>query len=117
MLTPRMPLYIPCVYIVFMYTGTLAANRFGLRHGLAEAALAGLLGELIYSTYDITGECTCPIKGSHHRNAHLETYNERESREFAVSGCSVSPRCHLDHVTFVMTVTEWVAGRCGPPPH
>ena len=57
MLTPRMPLYIPCVYNVFMYTATVAAWRLGLP-ALAEAALAGLLGELIYAPYDIVGEET-----------------------------------------------------------
>ena len=54
MLTPRMPLYIPCVYIVFMYTSTAAAWRLGLPV-LASAALTGLMGEMIYAPYDITG--------------------------------------------------------------
>ena len=30
MLTPRMPLYIPCVYVVFMYTSLIGAWRFKL---------------------------------------------------------------------------------------
>ena len=30
MLTPRMPLYIPCVYNVFMYSATVAGWRAGL---------------------------------------------------------------------------------------
>ena len=30
MLTPRMPLYIPCVYVVFMYTSLVGAWRFKL---------------------------------------------------------------------------------------
>jgi len=64
MLTPRMPLYIPCVYVVFMYTSAVGAWRVGngsngLRAwsvgALGTAALAGLMGELIYSPYDITG--------------------------------------------------------------
>ena len=98
MLTPRMPLYIPCVYVVFMYTSAVAAWRLGnnryvlylyinlaffliictitrkiillinyyhfnLSNGVnvwglgpaATAALAGLMGEMIYSPYDITG--------------------------------------------------------------
>ena len=54
-----MPLYIPCAYIVFMYSGAVAAWRVGRRSGLlgmvASAALAGLMGEIIYSPYDITG--------------------------------------------------------------
>jgi hypothetical protein len=54
MMTPRMPLYIPCVYIVFMYTSTVAVWRLGLPL-LPSAALTGLMGEMIYSPYDITG--------------------------------------------------------------
>ena len=54
MLTPRMPLYIPCVYVVFMYTSAVGAWRFKLP-GLGQAALAGLMGEIIYAPYDITG--------------------------------------------------------------
>ena len=41
MLTPRMPLYIPCVYIVFMYISTVAAWRLGLPL-IASAALTGI---------------------------------------------------------------------------
>ena len=40
MLTPRMPLYIPCVYIVFMYTSTVACWRLGLPL-LASVCLTG----------------------------------------------------------------------------
>ena len=54
MLTPRMPLYIPCVYVVFMYTSAVGAWRFKLPL-LGQAALAGLMGEMIYAPYDITG--------------------------------------------------------------
>lgn len=54
MLTPRMPLYIPCVYVVFMYTSIIGAWRFNLPL-LAQSCLAGLMGEMIYSPYDITG--------------------------------------------------------------
>ncbi len=57
MLTPRMPLYIPCVYITFMYCGAVAAWRLNLPPA-AEAAAAGILGEMIYAPYDITGKCT-----------------------------------------------------------
>ena len=59
MITPRMPLYIPCVYIVFMYTSTVAAWRLGrecgFQNALSLAALTGLMGEMIYSPYDIIG--------------------------------------------------------------
>ena len=54
MLTPRMPLYIPCVYIVFLYTSTVSCWRLGLP-AMAAAAATGLMGELIYAPYDITG--------------------------------------------------------------
>jgi len=54
MLTPRMPLYIPCVYNIFMYTSTVACWRLGLPT-LSSACLTGLMGEMIYSPYDITG--------------------------------------------------------------
>lgn len=54
MITPRLPLYIPCVYVCFMYYPTVAAWRMGLRP-LARAALSGLAGCLFYLPYDITG--------------------------------------------------------------
>lgn len=54
MLTPRLPLYIPCVYICFMYFPTVAVWRLGLPR-LPQAALTGLLGELFYAPYDIVG--------------------------------------------------------------
>ena len=54
MLTPRLPLYIPCVYICFMYFPTVAVWRLGLPK-LAQAALTGLLAELFYAPYDIVG--------------------------------------------------------------
>ena len=54
MLTPRMPLYIPCVYNVFMYSSTVSCWRLGLST-LASTCLTGLMGEMIYSPYDITG--------------------------------------------------------------
>ncbi|XP_059088314.1 uncharacterized protein LOC131884517 [Tigriopus californicus] len=53
-LTPRMPLYIPCAYNVFMYTSTMSVWRLKLPL-LAEAALTGIMGEMIYAPYDITG--------------------------------------------------------------
>ena len=54
MLTPRLPLYIPCVYVCFMYYPTVAARRMRLAP-LPGAALAGLVGYLFYHPYDITG--------------------------------------------------------------
>ena len=54
MLTPRMPLYIPCVYVVFMYTSTVACWRLGLSFW-SSVCLTGLMGEMIYAPYDITG--------------------------------------------------------------
>ena len=55
MLSPRMPLYIPCVYIVFMYSATVSVWRLRLKSALAEACLAGLAAEMIYAPYDIVG--------------------------------------------------------------
>ncbi len=55
MLTPRMPLYIPCVYVIFMYCGSIAAIRCRPASVWGEAALAGILAELYYAAYDITG--------------------------------------------------------------
>lgn len=54
MLTPRLPLYIPCVYVCFMYFPTVSVWRLGLPP-LARAALTGLAGSLFYAPYDITG--------------------------------------------------------------
>ena len=54
MLTPRLPLYIPCVYVCFMYLPTVAARRLGLPL-FSTAALAGLLAVLFYAPFDITG--------------------------------------------------------------
>lgn len=59
MLTSRMPLYIPCVYIWFMYVPTVAVWRFTARFGRlpwwASAPLAGLAAIVIYAPYDIVG--------------------------------------------------------------
>ena len=54
MLTPRLPLYIPCLYIIFMYWPTVAARRLGLARW-PTAALTGLLACLFYAPYDIVG--------------------------------------------------------------
>eukprot|EP00933_Yihiella_yeosuensis_P002740 TRINITY_DN10476_c0_g1_i1.p1 TRINITY_DN10476_c0_g1~~TRINITY_DN10476_c0_g1_i1.p1 ORF type:complete len:827 (+),score=85.73 TRINITY_DN10476_c0_g1_i1:63-2543(+) len=58
MLTPRMPLYIPCAYITFMYWPTVAASRLFRdihRHAVAEACTAGILAGLFYAPYDLCG--------------------------------------------------------------
>lgn len=54
MLTPRLPLYIPCVYVCFMYFPTVSVWRLGLPP-LARAALTGMCGSLFYAPYDIVG--------------------------------------------------------------
>jgi hypothetical protein len=54
MLTPRMPLYIPCVYVCFMYYPTVAVRRLRLRP-LSQAALTGMVACLFYAPYDIVG--------------------------------------------------------------
>jgi hypothetical protein len=54
MLTPRLPLYIPCVYVCFMYYPTIAVRRVRLRP-LAQAALTGMTACLFYAPYDIVG--------------------------------------------------------------
>ncbi len=54
MLTPRMPLYIPCVYVCFMYLPTVAVRRLKLAP-LPTATLSGLAGIAFYAPYDITG--------------------------------------------------------------
>lgn len=54
MLTPRLPLYIPCVYVCFMYYPTVAVWRLGLRP-LPAAMATGLLAAIFYGPYDIVG--------------------------------------------------------------
>jgi len=54
MLTPRLPLYIPCVYISFMYVPAVAARRLGMRL-LPTAAATGIAAVLFYAPFDITG--------------------------------------------------------------
>ena len=54
MLTVRMPLYIPCVYVCFMYYPTVAVRRLGL-DPWASAAAVGLLAMVFYAPYDIMG--------------------------------------------------------------
>ena len=54
MITPRLPLYIPCVYISFMYYATVSVWRLGLPPW-SRAALTGLAAALFYAPYDIVG--------------------------------------------------------------
>ena len=54
MLTPRLPFYIPCMYVAFMYWPTVAVRRLGLGRWPA-AALTGLAACLLYAPYDVVG--------------------------------------------------------------
>ena len=54
MLTPRLPLYIPCVYVCFMYIPLVSVWRLELPQ-FARAALTGLSASLFYAPYDIVG--------------------------------------------------------------
>jgi len=54
MITPRLPLYIPCVYICFMYYATVSVWRLGLPQW-SRAALTGLAASVFYGPYDIVG--------------------------------------------------------------
>jgi len=54
MLTPRLPLYIPCVYVCFMYLPTVSVWRLELPP-IPRAALTGLAGISFYACYDIIG--------------------------------------------------------------
>jgi len=54
MLTPRLPLYIPCVYVCFMYLPTVGVWRLGLPP-LAGATASGLAAIVFYAPYDIIG--------------------------------------------------------------
>ena len=54
MLTPRVPLYIPCLYVVFMYWPTVAVRRLGMGRW-STAALTGLVACMFYAPYDIVG--------------------------------------------------------------
>lgn len=54
MLTPRLPLYIPCVYVCFMYFPTVSVWRLRLPPW-SRAALTGLAAAVFYGPYDIVG--------------------------------------------------------------
>ena len=99
MLTPRMPLYIPCVYNVFLYLrwlchhylknhhhhhhhhhhhfSAVASWRAGLSL-LPTVALSGILGEMIYAPYDITG-AKFLWYFYHHHNFQNNRYNDKSS--------------------------------------
>ena len=55
MLTPRLPLYIVCMYVVLIYFSNTAARRYGLKSPLAESMLTGLLAAVLYGVYDLNG--------------------------------------------------------------
>jgi hypothetical protein len=54
MITARLPLYIPCVYVCFMYYPTVAVWRLGLPL-VARAPLTGLAAIAFYAPYDVVG--------------------------------------------------------------
>lgn len=54
MLTPRLPLYIPCAYVAFVYSSTVTVWRLRLPM-FAQSAASGLLGGLFYCIYDLIG--------------------------------------------------------------
>ena len=54
MITARLPLYIPCVYVCFMYYPTVSVWRLGLPP-LGRAALTGLAAIAFYAPYDVVG--------------------------------------------------------------
>jgi len=54
MITPRLPLYIPCVYVCFMYFPTVSVWRLRLPQW-SRAALTGLGAAVFYGPYDIVG--------------------------------------------------------------
>ena len=54
MLSPRMPLYIPCVYVWFMYLPTVTLWRVRSSR-LGRAAASGLAAIVVYAPYDIVG--------------------------------------------------------------
>lgn len=54
MLTTRLPLYIPCMYVVFMYWPLVAVRRLGLGRW-STSALTGLVACMFYAPYDIVG--------------------------------------------------------------
>jgi len=54
MLTPRLPLYVLCIYNVVMYYSTVFAWRLGLGR-VSESALVGIVAMILYAPFDILG--------------------------------------------------------------
>src|SRR3954471_3590963 len=54
MITARLPLYIPCVYVCFMYFPTVSVWRLNMPL-FSRAALTGLAAIVFYAPYDIVG--------------------------------------------------------------
>ena len=54
MLTARLPLYIPCVYIAFIYVSVVASWRLALPPW-SQCAASAILGMLFYAPFDCTG--------------------------------------------------------------
>lgn len=54
MLTERLPLYILCAYVSFVYTAAVLSRR--TPGAVAQAALAGLIGCVFYAAYDLFGQ-------------------------------------------------------------
>eukprot|EP01095_Lingulamoeba_sp_RSL-Kostka_P010111 TRINITY_DN356_c0_g1_i2.p1 TRINITY_DN356_c0_g1~~TRINITY_DN356_c0_g1_i2.p1 ORF type:complete len:181 (-),score=25.37 TRINITY_DN356_c0_g1_i2:41-583(-) len=55
MITPRLPLYIPCLYNVTLYFPLVAVLKLNLSSRIQEGLIGGILGELMYSSFDIIG--------------------------------------------------------------
>lgn len=55
MLTPRLPLYIVCVYVCFIYVPVVASWRLSSVTPIARCAASALCGTLFYAPYDLTG--------------------------------------------------------------
>jgi len=55
MLSPRLPLYICCIYNIFLYYSTITSWRLGFENMWPEAAITGILALLIYHPYDLIG--------------------------------------------------------------
>ncbi len=55
MLTPRLPLYIPCAYAVFQYMGVTASLFLPTSSIVSSSAAAALCGSVFYAAYDLVG--------------------------------------------------------------
>ena len=54
MITERMPLYIPCIYNILLYTSTISSINFKLNK-LSKAIISSYIGAIIYAIYDYIG--------------------------------------------------------------